>query len=102
MKTPVLFMFLGGLLLFFGGGDGPNPQPVFDDVLAECYAADRAWKADILAEAAGKEFASNSAEAEWINEHIREAQSESMEPFADQVAEAAFSGSLADLAEALR
>lgn len=102
MKTPVLFMFFGGLLLFFGGGDGPNPQPVFDDVLAECYEVDRQAKADVLSEAAGREFNSDSEKADWINQEIRDAQSEALEPFADQVAEAIVAGQLAEFAEGLR
>lgn len=98
MKTPVLFMFLGGLLLFFGGGDGPNPINR-NDVLAGCYKADRASKTEILREMASKEFPSDKQQADWWNQQIETARTKDFQPFVDAVGDAIEDGLVLELAE---
>ena len=89
---------LGGWLLL-SGGDGVIPGPTTDDILGECYEADRASTVAILRDMAGREFASNDAAGDFWNEQATAKRIEDFTPKTDAVAEAIFGGTLSELAD---
>ena len=90
---------LGGILLLV---DIPTPTPEPLDTLAECYAADRESKIELITEMASREFGSDSEQAEFWNSGVDATRQEDMQGFIDLLAEAIEAGTLLKFAESLK
>jgi len=89
---------LGGIILTF---DLPLPTPPELDTLGQCYAADRESKIRIIEEMAGREFDSDSQQAEWWNAQIEQARTDDFQAFVDVLAVAIEGDKVKELAESL-
>ena len=68
------------------------------DFLDDCYAADRASRVRILRECEEREFASDTAKADWINKEIDAARETDFAEFSKQAGKAIASKTATDLA----
>ena len=106
-KLPLALIFsglLGGLLLL-NGGKGVSPGPTRNDVLQQCYEADRVSQAAILREYATKGFANDTegrlAATEWFNNNRFRNRAADFKPYTTAVVEHFAAGTLAKLADEL-
>lgn len=99
--TPLIACILGALLLLSPKLSTPSPTPNTGDMLAKCYAADRASKVATIREMAGRTFASDAEQAEWFNQQGNAKREADFKAYTDAVAEAIVGGKLKELADSL-
>lgn len=68
------------------------------DFLDDCYAADRASKVRILRECAAREFASDTAQSDWIQKEIDAARKADFAEFGERAGTALAEKTVVDLA----
>jgi len=96
---------IGGLLLLNVGKDAPGPGPLRNDVLQQCYEADRISQAAILREYAAKGFANDTegrlAATEWFNNNRFRNRATDFRPYTTAVVEHFAAGTLGKFADEL-
>lgn len=108
MKLPLALIaggLIGGLLLL-GGGGSPGPGPSRNDVLQQCYEADRLSQIAVLKELASQPFAGTTDDGrlkagEWFNAQRFRNRADDFGVYTDAVSEAIAADSEAELAKKL-